>query len=483
MALSGWGSLTGSPAVLYARPLSIRRIVVFALRELEARLGEKCWRLMTPKAVRGLATQLGLRIDFLFRPVIRIIERGRLVSGSAGGLSSSYGRGIRSGQAAALLMSFPALAETLTLVVWDWVEAQRELLSRLNKDAALVRKIVGSGPGLDEVTDVRLDVSDPHDGGRSVAMLRFVSGKRAVYKPRPCVGELLWARSLIVFNEEGFDMKFLIPRTCDRSRYHWMAFVRQVKCRDKAAVRRFYYRWGAQAAIAALFRFADLHCENWIAFAEHPVLVDAEVFGWTVLPKILGADLEPLTASGLLPFAPSHGLPYHGIAPFDLPTRFKQPPAAWPKCGNGIEAPISYAREITAGFAALMDFLARNERARDRIQRLFSKAQGYTRRILFRSTMAYQQLLQRSLDPNEILLSPTRLINLRLKCLTSAGSPAVAEAEALALLRCNVPRFALKGRRSSGARWRYAGAKRRKQLLITLRAYVGAAPKRCHTIS
>lgn len=480
MALSGRQRLTKSPAASHPLPLSIRRIVGFALSELNDRAGDEGWRL-TLKVVRGLAMQLGRRLDFLFGRVIQIVEKGILVTSSAGGLSSSSGRGIRSGQAAALLMSFPALAETLTLVVWDWIEAQRELLSRLNKDAALVRKVVGSGPGLDKVMDVRLDFSDPHDGGRSVAMLRFVSGKRAVYKPRPCVGELLWTRSLVVFNEEGFGVKFLIPRICARSRYHWMAFVRQVECRDKAAVQRFYYRWGAQTAIAALFRFADLHCENWIAFGENPVLVDAEVFGWTVLPKVLGADLEPLTASGLLPFAPSHGLPYHGIAPFDLPTRFKQSPAAWPKCGNRIEAPISYAREITAGFAALMDFLARNERARDRIQRLFSKARGYTRRILFRSTMAYQQLLQRSLEPNEILLSPTRLFNLRLKCLTSAGSPAVAEAEARALLRCNVPRFALKGRRSSGTRWRFADAKRRKLLLITLRAHLCAAPKHYHT--
>jgi hypothetical protein len=480
IALSGRQRLTNSRAASHSLPLSIRRIVGFALSELNDRGGDEGWRL-TLKVVRGLAMQLGRRLDFLFGPIIQIVGKGILISSSPGGVSSSSGREIRSDQAASLLLSFPALAETLSLVVWDWVETQQELLSRLNRDAALVRKVIGSDPGLNQVTDIRLDMSDPHDRGRSVAMLRFGGGKRVIYKPRPCNGELLWARCLAVLNNEGFDLKFRIPEICARSDYHWMAFVGHVECRDKAAVRRFYYRWGAQAAIATLFRFADLHCENWIAFGEHPVLVDAEVFGPAAFGKALGANLEPLIGTGLLPFAPSRGLAYYGIAPFDLPARFAQPPTAWPKCGNRVEAPISYTREIAAGFAMLMDFLARNKRAREKLKQLFSKGQGYTKRILFRSTMAYQRFLQFSLEPHEILLSPTRLVNLRLKCLTPTGSPALAEAEARALLRCSVPRFALKGRRPTSGRWSFPGSKRRKLLLITLRAHLCAAPKYCRT--
>jgi hypothetical protein len=454
----------------------MRRIVGFALSELADGVHDKTWQL-TREAVHGIATQFGRRLDFLFGPAARIIENGIVVSSTSGGLSSGWGIG--PDQTASLLMNFPALAETLTLVVWDWVEAQHDLLNRLDKDASLVRKLVGSNLGLNRVTDVRLDMSDPHDGGRSVAILRFRGGKRIAYKPRLCVGELLWARCLGVLNDEGFDLKFRIPEICARSDYHWMAFVKHVKCPNKDAVSRFYYRWGAQAAVATLFRFADLHCENWVAFGEHPTLVDAEVFGPGAFGKALGADMGPLMGTGLLPFALSHGLPYYGIAPFDFPTRFAQPPIAWPKCGNRVEAPVFYSKEIVAGFATLMDFLASNKRARKRLRQLFARSEGYTKRILVRSTMAYQRLLQISLEPQEILVSSSRLVNLRLKCLTSSGSPALTECEARALLRCNIPRFAMKERQPTGGRGCFPSAKDRELLLVTLRAHLCAAPKDC----
>lgn len=484
IALADRAGLHRAPlARLPSQPASpIGNIVFFALRELHGRTEDKCLGLMTPRALQSLAKHLDRWLNLVIGPAIRVIEKGRIVGPPTDSQPvRPSNREVPLVEATGFLMLFPSLAETLTLLVWDWIEAQRELLIRLKKDEKLLSDLVGSRAGLGQLTDVRVGLSDPHDGGRTVTVLRFANGKHLVYKPRPCSGELLWQQLLTVFNEEGFESKFWIPQICSRSNYHWMEFIVGHSCPNEAAVERFYRRWGAQAAVATLFRFADLHCENWAAVGEHPVLLDAEVFGWTtdgaIGAKVLASELEPVLASGLVPFAPATGLPYYGMAPLDIPSRFGRIPGAWPIFAGKAQAPMYYSREIIAGFAAAMDLLAKNKRAFRRVQELFQNAQGSSPRVLFRSTMAYQQMLRASLEAHEIFLNPTRLSNLRAKCLTSAASPEIAEAEALALLRCSLPRFVAKPQRWTRDQRQLAGLNQRKLLLVSLRRNLLAAKK------
>ena len=61
-------------------------------------------------------------------------------------------------------------------IVRTWVEAQHEMLSRLHSDRKALEELLSSECG--RISALETDLSDRHDGGRTVAILTFESGAR-----------------------------------------------------------------------------------------------------------------------------------------------------------------------------------------------------------------------------------------------------------------------------------------------------------------
>ncbi|HEX8279976.1 MAG TPA: type 2 lanthipeptide synthetase LanM, partial [Chthoniobacterales bacterium] len=338
-----------------------------------------------------------------------------------------------------LAASFPALGETIRLIVTDWIVSQRELLLRLARDRDQLPTAKRAGSA--RIARIRASMSDAHDGGHTVTLLAFENGSRVVYKPRPCTGELLWFRLLRSLTDAGFPLQFRLPRIVERRRYHWMEFVPARACRSEKQLRKFYSRWGAQIGLAYVCQLADLHHENWTASGEHPVLVDAEMFGpdaWALRKKAAdSAKLEPLQRMYLLPHPT-----ISAVAPFDAPEVFAKPPFAWPRLNGRAHPPHEFVDAIVEGFDLLQSFLTTNHayvgRLRNSIARAVSRGVS---RVAVRSTAEYDRLLRRSLHPSRTLGQSSRSFGLVEACLREAPSRRIAEAEATALLRCSIPRF------------------------------------------
>lgn len=170
------------------------------------------------------------------------------------------------------------------------VAAAREFLDRYaaDRDALVAGLLGGRDPGA--LTDVEL-TGDPHDGGRTPVILTFADGARLVYKPRPLdlhahFGELVsW-----LSRRTGLELR--VAEVLPRDGYGWSAFVDHRPCDDDAGVGRFYRRQGALLALLYALDGTDMHFENLVADADHPVLVDIEtLFHPTVLPSSLaGSD-------------------------------------------------------------------------------------------------------------------------------------------------------------------------------------------------
>lgn len=421
---------------------------VFGLEQLRREVSVKRARLLSERAAGDLLQSLLDLLLWILGPALDVLEKGRVLRGPEPGVDSlDRNESLGDLEIPGVLLSFPPVKETIEVVLWDWISTNAEMLRRLHRDRralAILRSCPDDASWT--VANVMANLSDRHEHGRSVCGLTFANGDRLIYKPRRCSGERLWSRILSWLHEEGFpELKTARMVHRPRAGYAWVEFLPASPCSDESAVKRFYFRWGAQAALATIFGFADLHHSNWIAMDEHPVLVDAEMFGAGASrlertgPSV--PELEPLFATGLVPFRSQIGLEYRGLGPFDQSSSFEQPPDCWPRLNDVARSPQDFGGEIWRGFDDVVEFIwAKHSRIR-RLNTILGQAAGYESRVLVRSTGEYEQLLRQSLHPRHMLTRQSRYEGLRAACYPAAPAIRIAEAEADCLLRCCVPRF------------------------------------------
>ena len=116
------------------------------------------------------------------------------------------------------------------------------ILRRLAADRPEIEAALGGGRPAGRVLEVRSGLSDPHDGGRTVAVVRFASGLRVVYKPRPVGLEAAFSRLLQWWNRSAGGPELVVPRVLVRRGYGWMEFVAHEPCADRRAAGRYYER-------------------------------------------------------------------------------------------------------------------------------------------------------------------------------------------------------------------------------------------------
>jgi type 2 lantibiotic biosynthesis protein LanM len=194
-------------------------------------------------------------------------------------LSSGYGL---------VLAEFPVLGRLLAVITDLWLEGSEEMLRRLaDSRAALQQHFAVSTTA--HLQSVQLGLSDPHRGGRAVAILTFGEGdeaRKVVYKPKDMQVDATYQRYLQALN----DASTLEPLRCltivNRDGYGFMEWVEHRPCSDDAELARFYTNAGRTMAVLHLLGCTDCHYENLIASGDQLVLIDTET--------LLEADLRDL---------------------------------------------------------------------------------------------------------------------------------------------------------------------------------------------
>ncbi len=176
----------------------------------------------------------------------------------------------------AFFEEYPVLARLIAEQTTRWVTVSLELLERLSADFDALRSVFGGGQALGSLVDISAGLSDPHDGGRSVAIVRFGSGTRVVYKPKPVTVDVHFQDVLRWLTAEGFTPGFRSLTIMDRDSYGWAEFASAKACLTPDEVTRFYERTGGCLALLHALDATDLHASNLIASGEHPVLIDLE---------------------------------------------------------------------------------------------------------------------------------------------------------------------------------------------------------------
>lgn len=188
---------------------------------------------------------------------------------AAGGLAEILGRS-------------PLLARQLATASEDWAAAIAEIVERWRADARDLEAAFDLPGEPGPIAALRLDLSDPHNGGRGVAELTAASGWKVLYKPKCLRVDAAYYRLLAWIDGTGelppFGGLRLLPREGrgGTAPYGWMEIARAAPCAGRAAAERYYERAGRLVALVYALEGSDCHSENVIARGEQPCLIDLE---------------------------------------------------------------------------------------------------------------------------------------------------------------------------------------------------------------
>lgn len=260
-------------------------LIAGALMEVDKAAGRSFERWASFPALQDIAKQLWQRVvDLCGLPIYRsfvVWRHDRQVVDTADGPSfecdGAFVDHMRSEGLDALFRANPILLRLLTLVRRQWVETYAEMLCRLDADWPDMTWL-GSAIQSDQssLQGVSYGLSDPHDNGRSVIILKMQDGVRIVYKPKSLNGDDLVAGLISLLRETGFALPIHLPCYLKRVGYGWVQFIESVPCKSRAEVDDYYQRAGAWLGLAWLLSTTDLHMENMIACGANPIPLDFE---------------------------------------------------------------------------------------------------------------------------------------------------------------------------------------------------------------
>ncbi|MEO1375967.1 MAG: type 2 lanthipeptide synthetase LanM family protein [Cyanobacteria bacterium J06635_10] len=188
-----------------------------------------------------------------------------------GFLQNLFQDGLRS-----LFDKYPVLGRLLATAIDFWVDATVELINRLQTDWKAIEELFSPQKALQQIVDLKANLSDLHNQGRSAISLTFDTGLKLVYKPKDMEMELAYNQIISWCNEHGSPLPLQTFTVMHQGKYGWVEFVNQNDCTDENAADRYYQRAGMILAVMHLLLGTDCHYENLIASGEQPVLIDLE---------------------------------------------------------------------------------------------------------------------------------------------------------------------------------------------------------------
>ncbi|MDX9859712.1 MAG: type 2 lanthipeptide synthetase LanM [Rhodospirillales bacterium] len=240
--------------------------------------------LVNDAALTDLDTALLRRLAEIYGPTLnesfkffRLAGAQPLADAPAGrGVHAAFVAAMRSGAFTNLIRHRPVMIRLLSVVSDQWVGAGAEMLRRLAVDRSSFADRLQGVSRSAAVTGFDVAVSDPHDHGRGVAVLRFADGGRLVYKPRDLAMEKAWHGLAAWLARSGSPIGLGAAGIWCRAGYGWMEFVEADSDIASDETGAFFRRVGGLLAVMRWLRASDMHEENIVVRDAIPVPIDLE---------------------------------------------------------------------------------------------------------------------------------------------------------------------------------------------------------------
>lgn len=359
------------------------------------------------------------------------------------------------------LADLPGLAYPLGLAIDNWRRGAHEMLVRIAEDLPAITAHLLSGPMPHTVVRFAPDAGDPHEGGRSVCIVRFDGGRRVVYKPKPQEGPAAWQSLLAALarspalHSGGVELD--IRPVLVRDGYGWdaMVAVDSVSSADVRGTCRWLASYGALCRVLELLEASDMWFDNLITSGGLPQFIDVETLlqpkppGMNDAQRLLCETIAPTGAVSMplplpdgavedigglrpvgvvrLPFTESvMGQLSSKVEGYDQAGVMQWTPPRWrPDFAPGVNA----EDELLRGYRAVGGALAEPE-TRAAVEELFGQLAAAPARVVLRSTFVCYVILRESLSC-EVLTSGWRR-EVALASLLAPAAAAHAREESLA---------------------------------------------------
>jgi type 2 lantibiotic biosynthesis protein LanM len=338
-----------------------------------------------------------------------------------------------------LLDAYPVLGRLLAQVTGIWLEGSEEMLRRLVGSSLVLQQSFGIEPGA-ALEAIQLGLSDPHRGGRAVAILTFgsdESSRKVVYKPKDMQVDLAFQEFIQQINVSSPLPPLRCLTVVSLEGFGLMEWVKHRTCGSERELESFYTNAGRLMAVLYLLGCTDCHYENLIACGDQLVLIDTETLlepdlrdhsgddrdDDTVLSALQASIQCSVLRSGLLPQWQIVGagrkrafdVSALGIAPPPLERdqpgwlglnsdgmmagSSKQPPELPTSLPVGLGQPqrlTDFVDQLCAGFA---EQLREAIRFRPFLLACLSGFSGKPRRLVARATRVYFTIQRQMLEP------------------------------------------------------------------------------------
>jgi lantibiotic modifying enzyme len=414
----------------------------YGSQELEATISSKLLAMLSQKARASLKSELERRIVRATRPsftlelnafrlAFRAIYSQREIELPEVMMKTFLGRKPCQ-RLFPMFKRFPVLAKLWRVLISQWIDETAELLLRFSADrAALSRSLLASRP-IDKIIDLRSGLSDPHNGGRTVALIRCKGGS-IIYKPRPGHGERQWFKFVRYLNAESLRPDLRAARVLCRDGYCWTEEIKCASCKDQPAARRFYERLGATIAAAYLLRAVDCHRDNLIASGEYPVLIDAETL-WHV-SRGEQSSLKALSQTGFVSTSKARSsLQYRSSALGGAKSG-----AHIPRIDGERLSASKYDREVVTGFRRVWRCILSSPRQRTEFARRWRRSRAKQTRWIYWPTEKYDQIRRASIQPAVLRSGIKRDLLIANLCSRRTVPQVIVHQEVKALRRLDIP--------------------------------------------
>src|SRR5256885_13813476 len=176
------------------------------------------------KAQASLRQHLQWNLEWITRPSLELEWTSFALAMDSLGLASGAEQSLKermflrdrpSHRLCGLFRKFPVLASLWSLAICQWRSHIVEVLGYVATDRGAISRYFFSKSPVGQIKDMRLGLSDPHRGGRSVTLVEFEKG-RLIYKPRSGASESAWFELLAWMNRRGFRLELRAARVLNR---------------------------------------------------------------------------------------------------------------------------------------------------------------------------------------------------------------------------------------------------------------------------
>ena len=263
---------------LRGEPVAFEELFVPLVAQAERRL----WSGLDDAASANLTEaaraclSLGLLRDLSALSAPALYERFAKARNTGASSYQQFVAGMQSSGFHRLFEDKPVLLRLLAVLARQWLDTSSEFVGRLAADLPTIRRDLLRAGAASRIAAIERDLSDPHNGGRSVHIVRFGDGARIVYKPKDLRLDVAWDDLIERLNCADPPVALKAVRSIARDGYGWSEFIDHAACPNEAGFALFFRRAGAWLALFHVFAATDLHQENMIACGDHPVPIDLE---------------------------------------------------------------------------------------------------------------------------------------------------------------------------------------------------------------